>query len=105
MFCANCGKEINDNAVICVHCGCSTGKEEQSNKKSMATAVLLWFFLGSIGAHRFYLGHTSTAVCMLLCLLTCWLIVPAIVLVIWLLIDIIRLVSGSLKPVDGSKLI
>lgn len=25
MFCKNCGKEIHDEAVICVHCGVSTG--------------------------------------------------------------------------------
>lgn len=25
MFCTHCGKEINDNAVVCVHCGVSTG--------------------------------------------------------------------------------
>ena len=24
MFCRKCGKEILDDAVICVHCGCST---------------------------------------------------------------------------------
>ena len=24
MFCTNCGKEIDDNAVICVHCGVPT---------------------------------------------------------------------------------
>lgn len=24
MFCKNCGKEINDNAVICVNCGAPT---------------------------------------------------------------------------------
>lgn len=24
MFCSNCGKEIDDKAVICVHCGCET---------------------------------------------------------------------------------
>ncbi len=24
MFCKKCGKEILDDAVICVHCGCST---------------------------------------------------------------------------------
>lgn len=24
-FCAKCGKEIDDEAVICVHCGCPTG--------------------------------------------------------------------------------
>lgn len=23
-FCSKCGKEINDEAVVCVHCGCST---------------------------------------------------------------------------------
>lgn len=23
MFCKNCGKEINDQAVVCVHCGCA----------------------------------------------------------------------------------
>ena len=29
MFCQNCGKEIDDNAVICVHCGCEV---KQGNK-------------------------------------------------------------------------
>lgn len=24
MFCKQCGKEIADQAVVCVHCGCST---------------------------------------------------------------------------------
>lgn len=24
MFCSNCGKEINDNAVVCIHCGVPT---------------------------------------------------------------------------------
>lgn len=24
-FCAKCGKEIDDEAVVCVHCGCPTG--------------------------------------------------------------------------------
>lgn len=30
MFCAKCGKEINDEAVICPNCGCSTGKNSAS---------------------------------------------------------------------------
>ena len=25
MFCKNCGKEINDQAVVCPGCGCATG--------------------------------------------------------------------------------
>lgn len=24
MFCSKCGKEINNEAVVCVHCGCAT---------------------------------------------------------------------------------
>ncbi len=30
MFCSKCGKEIDDSAVVCVHCGCAT---ENMNKK------------------------------------------------------------------------
>lgn len=31
-----------------------------SKEKSMAIAYLLWFFLGGLGAHRFYLGKFSS---------------------------------------------
>ncbi|MDB1942074.1 zinc ribbon domain-containing protein, partial [Clostridium tertium] len=24
MFCKNCGKEIDDNAAVCIHCGVAT---------------------------------------------------------------------------------
>ena len=30
--------------------------------KSKTVALLLWFFLGWISAHRFYLGKTGTAI-------------------------------------------
>jgi TM2 domain-containing membrane protein YozV len=33
--------------------------------KSMLTAYLLWFFLGQLGAHRFYLGATMSAIAQL----------------------------------------
>lgn len=108
MYCANCGKEIADNAVICVNCGCSTAnfaKSAVGNNKSMAVAVLLWFFFGGFGAHRFYLGHTGSGTAMLLCLLFSWLVIPGIVLFLWWVVDIISLVSGSLQPTDGSKLV
>lgn len=103
MFCSNCGKEIAENAVICIHCGCATQKHKNT-QKSMLCAVLLWLFLGAIGAHRFYLGHTGSAVVMLLCLVSSILIIPLIVLGIWLLIDIVLIVSGNLKCADGSDL-
>ena len=28
MFCYNCGKEVDDNAVICVNCGVALKKSE-----------------------------------------------------------------------------
>ncbi len=107
MFCSNCGKEIDDKAVVCVHCGCATKNHVQQQKpnKSMLCAVILWFFLGGIGAHRFYIGDTTGGVLMLLCLLFCWLVIPAIVLLIWWVIDIFLLVTGALKPKDGTALV
>ncbi len=37
MYCSKCGKEINDDAVICVHCGCATAKFDEKNKKNKET--------------------------------------------------------------------
>lgn len=107
MFCSNCGKEIDEKAVVCVHCGCAVRNNAVLNKqpKSMLCAVLIWLFLGGAGIHRLYLGHTSTGILMLLCLLFCWLIIPGIILTIWWIIDLFLLVSGGLKPIDGSDLI
>ena len=67
----------------------------ESTKKSALIAYLLWFLLGGLGAHRFYLGQTGSAVFMLILFvvsLFTWFIivglVTAAVLVIWLFIDI-----------------
>lgn len=37
-----------------------------ANRKSVGVAYLLWFFLGSLGGHRFYTGKTGSAIAMLL---------------------------------------
>lgn len=36
-----------------------------NDAKSVGVSYLLWFFLGSLGAHRFYLGRTGTGVLIL----------------------------------------
>ena len=65
-----------------------------NDAKSAGAAYLLWFFLGTLGGHRFYLGHTNTAIVQLLMTITGWLTVVFVVgifilvaLAIWLLVD------------------
>ncbi len=31
MFCKNCGKEIDDNAVVCIHCGAAANVPQPAN--------------------------------------------------------------------------
>lgn len=61
----------------------------EANRKSTGAAYLLWLFLGSLGAHRFYLGRTGSGVGQLLLLLFGWIpfFVGWVVLGIWLLVD------------------
>ena len=67
---------------------------EVSDKK-FVPAVLLCFFLGGLGIHRFYLRRTGTGILMLLTLGG---------LGIWTLIDFVRLVIGSLGDAEGRPL-
>jgi len=34
MFCGKCGKEVNDEAVVCIHCGCALKEEKSSAPQS-----------------------------------------------------------------------
>ena len=68
----------------------SLGLEE--GEKSQSIAIALWFFLGAIGVHRFYLGHVGIGVLYLLTFGLCG---------IGWLIDGILFLTGDLKPADG----
>ena len=63
--------------------------------KSKLTAILLCFFLGSLGIHRFYLGYTLIGVIQLLTFGG---------VLIWAIIDFIRLIIDSLKDSEGKNL-
>lgn len=65
----------------------------QSSGKSLVVAALLCFFLGGLGIHRFYLGYTWQGVVQLL---------TGGFFGIWILIDFVRILMGSLKPKGGS---
>lgn len=63
----------------------------QANAKSVGISYLLWFFLGGLGVHRFYLGRNGSAIAQLLLGLLGWipLFMGWIVLGIWVLVDAI----------------
>ena len=58
-------------------------------RKSQQTALLLCFFLGGIGVHRYYLGDTWQGIVQTLTFGG---------LGIWTTIDFIRLITGALGP-------
>jgi TM2 domain. len=57
--------------------------------------LLLAFLLGVIGAHRFYVGKTGTGILMLLTFGG---------LGIWLLIDLILIITGQFTNKAGEKI-
>jgi TM2 domain-containing membrane protein YozV len=71
--------------------------------KNQLIALLLAIFLGALGIHRFYLGHTGTALLqVLLFVLGLFLLFPLYALALWVLIDIILIAIGKLTPKGGS---
>jgi len=76
------------------------------SEKSMAVAYLLLIFLGMLGIHRFYLGHSRSAIVQLLLGLcgwaTTWLLigfVPLAVLWMWLIADLF-LTAGMVRKAN-----
>ena len=63
--------------------------------KEWLTTLLLALFLGSLGVHRFYTGHTGIGIAQLLTLGGCG---------IWALIDIIMIATGKFLDANGQPL-
>ena len=74
--------------------------EKQISEKQKTTTILLAFFLGALGIHRFYVGKTGTGVIMLLLTLT---IVGVYISGIWAIIDLVMIILDKFK--DGNGLI
>jgi hypothetical protein len=109
MYCSNCGKQIDDMAVICIGCGVPTQNyvtprnsgfqlmdtQLPEGRFDWLTTLLLCFFLGVFGVHSFYTKKTSIGIAQLLTLGGCG---------IWTTIDLIMIIVGSFKDGDGNAL-
>ncbi|MBP8877030.1 MAG: TM2 domain-containing protein [Flavobacteriales bacterium] len=97
-YCSNCKSETASNAQICMKCGVALGSARAMNGegKDWLTTLLLALFLGTLGVHRFYTGHTMIGVAQLLTLGGCG---------IWALIDVIMIATGSFKDAAGNELV
>lgn len=93
-FCQNCGAETNSAAEICTKCGVKLATAA-SGGSDWLTTLLLCIFLGGLGIHRFYTGHTAIGIVQLLTLGGCG---------IWTLIDLILIITGSFKDASGNPL-
>ncbi|WP_028509051.1 zinc ribbon domain-containing protein [Ruminococcus sp. NK3A76] len=65
-FCRNCGKEIDDKAVICVHCGVPLSNRNNNQVKSMVNEKL-FKKTQSIGAVLIVLGAVGILITFILC--------------------------------------
>ncbi len=82
-------------AVVCTNCGVMQTSPMTGSEKRILPAMLLAFFFGVFGAHRFYAGKTMTGVLQLLTLGG---------LGIWALIDLIMIITGSFTDGEGEKI-
>ncbi|MEM4992171.1 TM2 domain-containing protein [Priestia sp. SB1] len=64
-----------------------------SSEKNWLITVLLCFFLGGLGAHRFFVGKIGTGIVMLVTLGGFG---------IWSLIDLIVIIAGNFKDSEGN---
>ena len=70
-------------------------EHQTPSDKGFVPALLLCFFLGALGVHRFYVGKVGTGLLMLLTLGGVG---------IWALVDFIMIAVGSFKDSNGLSL-
>ncbi len=99
-YCRNCGAEVNENAFVCVKCGALINEKKKEtlynpDKNEWLIVLLLCFFLGCFGFHRFYVGKIGTGVAQLLTCGGCG---------IWAFIDFIMILCGKFTDANGNTI-
>lgn len=98
-FCVGCGRSLVATASVCPGCGTRVAGIQIGSgisPKSRLVALLLCFFLGIIGVHRFYVGKIGSGIGQ---------IVTLGGLGIWTLVDLIMIAAGSFRDIDRRKLV
>lgn len=94
LFCRACGKQIHQSATACPGCGAVQSPAGATDKRILP-AMLLCFFFGWLGVHRFYVRKVGTGIIQLLTFGG---------LGVWALIDFIMIVVGSFTDKAGNKI-
>lgn len=119
MYCQKCGKEIDDEAIVCPHCGVATKNMHSQepaqvvinntntntnansvggplvSPKSKTVALILCILFGYLGFHRFYVGKTGTGII--------WLVTFGLCGIGWI-VDIVMIAIGGFKDKFGLPL-
>jgi len=95
MFCRSCGKELKEEAILCVSCGAKVEKPKIEGQREWVIALLLSVFLGHLGIDRFYLGYIGLGILKLFTMGGCG---------IWWLIDLILIAADKLCDANGQPL-
>ena len=74
---------------------CDAAAPPALSEKRILPALLLCFFFGVFGAHRFYVGKTMSGIVQLLTLGG---------LGIWMLVDLILIIVGAFTDEEGEKI-
>ena len=85
-------KKASVNAISKTNTKAVKKNADPGEGKSQMIALILCIFVGVLGIHRFYLGYTMEGVLQLLTGGGCG---------VWTLIDLVRIITGDLKPKDG----
>jgi TM2 domain-containing membrane protein YozV len=94
---------IDKEAVVCPKCGVALGElkqklkqKENASEKSRLVALLLCYFLGIFGIHRFYVKKVGSGIL--------WLLTVGI-LGFGVIVDLILIAAGSFKDKEGKALL
>ncbi len=64
-YCANCGATVSPTADVCMNCGVAIKKgraDGELNGQDKIVMLLICFFLGGLGIHKFMMGETKKGV-------------------------------------------